>query len=155
MRSRRRQGYRDVMADQRQIGYWLALTNRLIDERFAHTLDEHGVTRRQWHLLDVLSRGPRPAAELEAELAPMGSGADAASIAEDVAELAESGWILAEDAPAGPRYAISERGSVAHDRLAEVVEAERTRVSDGVSDADRATTVAVLETVARNLGWGG
>jgi len=34
------------MTDQRPIGFWLKLVDRLIDERFALTLEEHGVTRR-------------------------------------------------------------------------------------------------------------
>ena len=45
------------MADQRPIGYWLRLVDGLIDDQFAGTLDEHGVTRMQWQLLNVLARG--------------------------------------------------------------------------------------------------
>ncbi|MCU1534906.1 MAG: transcriptional regulator, partial [Glaciihabitans sp.] len=36
------------MADQRPIGFWLKLVDRMIDEQFAATIEEHGVTRRQW-----------------------------------------------------------------------------------------------------------
>ena len=38
------------MENQRPIGFWLKLVDSLIDEQFASTLEEHGVTRRQWQL---------------------------------------------------------------------------------------------------------
>ncbi|MBC7518186.1 MAG: MarR family transcriptional regulator [Microbacteriaceae bacterium] len=54
----------------RPIGFWLKLVDQLIDERFDTTLDEHGVTRRQWQMLNLLRRGPANRAELDAAVAP-------------------------------------------------------------------------------------
>ncbi len=54
----------------RPIGFWLKLVDRLIDEQFAATLEEHGVTRRQWQLLNVLSREPATVEQLDAAVAP-------------------------------------------------------------------------------------
>jgi hypothetical protein len=137
------------MTDQRPIGFWLKLVDRMIDERFASTLEEHGVTRRQWQLLTVLSRGSANVEQLDAAVAPFLSTVEAESSTEHLGELIESGWVgLAES-----QYVITERGSTAYTRLAEVVTANREIASEGISEADYATTLGTLEQFARNLGW--
>ena len=142
------------MADQRPIGYWLSLVERLVDERFAVTLEEHGVTRRQWQLLQQLQRGPSPLAELDRALAPVlraPTAQDPAgeSAAEQLAELLESGWIEAR----AELYALTERGQVATARLEEVVAAQRASATTGVPDEEYEIAVRTLRTIAGNLGW--
>ncbi|SMH28555.1 hypothetical protein SAMN06295885_0201 [Rathayibacter oskolensis] len=142
------------MADQRPIGYWLALVDRLIEERFALILEEHGVTRRQWQLLETLRRGPSPAAELDRVLAPFlrppseeepqGEGAVV-----HLAELVESGWVAVE----GELFSLTDRGAVATGRLEEVVGAERTAVMTGLTEEDYERTLVTLRLMAANLGW--
>ena len=143
------------MTDQRPIGYWLKLVDRLIDEQFASTLDEHGVTRRQWQLLSVLSRGTSTVEQMDDAIAPFlaadPAGAANESSAEHLSELIESGWVAAT--PSG--YETTERGQVAYGRLAEVVGQNRTRIAGGISEPEYATTVDVLERMARNLGYTG
>jgi hypothetical protein len=58
------------MAPPRPIGFWLKLVDRLIDESFDSLLEEHGVTRRQWQLLNVLQRGPATLEQLDSAVAP-------------------------------------------------------------------------------------
>ncbi len=139
------------MADQRPITFWLALVDTLIDEQFAHTLDEHGVTHRQWQLLNVLTRGPASVAELDAAVAPYLSGVDddGETSVEHLTELIDSGWVDAT--PAG--YELTERGTAAFNRLVEVVTANHAAVSAGLSAEEYEQTRASLETMARNLGW--
>lgn len=142
------------MADQRPIGYWLTLVERLVDERFSVTLEEHGVTRRQWQLLQQLQRGPSPLAELDRALAPFlraPTAADPAgeSAAEQLAELLESGWVEARS----ELYALTERGEVATARLEEVVASQRASATAGVAEEAYEITVRTLRTVAGNLGW--
>jgi hypothetical protein len=137
------------MADQRPIAWWVTLVDRMIDEQFASTLDEHGVTRRQWQLLNVLVREPATIEQLDAALARFPSADGAESAAEHLTELIESAWVDAT--PTG--YELTERGRGALDRLAAVIDAQRTLVAEGVSDEDNATTVETLERMARNLGW--
>jgi hypothetical protein len=139
------------MADQRPIGYWLKLVDRLIDERFAETLDEHGVTRRQWQLLNVLSRGPGTAEDLDAAIAPFLHGDEGEGSAEHLAELVDSGWV----ATGASGYVITERGAVAFGRLEEVVTADRTAATEGLTASEYNETLRVLEVLARNLGWTG
>jgi hypothetical protein len=137
------------MTDQRPIGFWLKLVDRMIDERFASTLEEHGVTRRQWQLLTVLSRGAATVEQLDTAVAPFLSPADHESSAEHLGELVESGWV----SQTGSGYEITERGSLAYTRLAEVVDANREIAVEGVSDAEYDALLVTLERIARNLGW--
>ena len=92
------------MTTVRPIGFWLKLVDRLIDDGFARTLEEHGVTRRQWQLLNVLSRQRATVEQLDhiatllpAEwLAASATGSPAACAAEVVRQfsLGVSGVIL-------------------------------------------------------------
>jgi hypothetical protein len=134
------------MAD-RPLAYWLALVDRLVEERFSAALEEHGVTRVQYRVLGVLAAGPASEADLEGALAdmPVEAGSDSA---DELAELVESGWVLG-----GGTYSITDRGSAAHDRLADVVDELRATLTAGLSDAEQAATSAALERMARNLGW--
>ena len=137
------------MTDQRPIGYWLKLVDRMIDERFASTLEEHGVTRRQWQLLTVLSRGGATVDQLDTAVAPFLSSADNESSTEHLGELIESGWVSSTETG----FQITDRGLTAYTRLAEVVEANREIATEGINTEDYNTMVATLERVARNLGW--
>jgi DNA-binding MarR family transcriptional regulator len=140
------------MTATRPIGYWLKLVDRLIDEQFAATLEEHGVTRRQWQLLNVLSREASSVQQLDAAVAPFLSAGDAGepeSSAEHLTELIDSGWVDAT--PTG--YELTDRGRSAFERLEAVVAEQRTIVAEGVAPEQYEQTVAVLERMARNLGW--
>ena len=137
------------MTDQRPIGYWLKLVDRMIDERFASTLEEHGVTRRQWQLLTVLSRGGATVDQLDTAVAPFLSSVDNESSTEHLGELIESGWVTSTETG----FQITDRGLTAYTRLAEVVEANREIATEGISTEEYNTMVATLERVARNLGW--
>ncbi|MGV8885872.1 MAG: MarR family transcriptional regulator [Microbacteriaceae bacterium] len=141
------------MTDHHPIGFWLRLVDRLLDEQFAATLEEHGVTRRQWQLLGVLSQGAASLAELDAAIAPFLRAATdeaaAESSSEQVTELVDSHWVTGTP----ESYSLTERGDTAFHRLAGVVADNRTQVARGVTDAEYMATVDVLQRVAHNLGW--
>jgi DNA-binding MarR family transcriptional regulator len=137
------------MAD-RPLAYWLALVDRLVEERFSAALEEHGVTRTQWRVLGVLASGPTTGADLERALADMPPDPDGGSAAEELAELVESGWVQSDGT-----YAITDRGASAHDRLADVVDDLRATLTEGLTDEEQAATSVALERMARNLGWAG
>lgn len=135
------------MTDQRPIGYWLKLVDRLIDEHFDGTLDEHGVTRRQWQLLNLLGRGPATRDELNDALAPF-LGGDGTTAGE-IDELVESDWVAST--PSG--FGLTPRGETAFERISEVVARIRADLSQGLSDEEYDVTVRSLERMSRNLGW--
>jgi len=138
--------------DIRPLGYWLRLVDRLIDEQFATTLEEHGITRRQWQLMNVLAQAPASVAELDAAIAPFLAAAteerERESSVEHLTELIESAWVDAT--PTG--YELTVRGQAALERLAVVVAEQRTVITAGVTDAEYEQTVGVLQRVAANLG---
>jgi DNA-binding MarR family transcriptional regulator len=137
------------MADQRPIGFWLRLVDRLIDEQFAKSLDEHGVTRRQWQLLNVLMKGRATLSELDAAISPFLDDEDGETAADHLAELVESEWVTIADGT----YELTARGTGAFERLSTVVGAQRTALADGITEDDYRTTTATLERMAWNLGW--
>ena len=121
----------------------------MIDEQFASTLEEHGVTRRQWQLLNVLAHEPATVEQLDAAVAPFLSSDDGESSVEHLAELIDSGWVSLQSG----RYELTERGSTALDRLSAVVATQRTLMTEGLTQEQYDDTLAVLERMARNLGW--
>jgi DNA-binding MarR family transcriptional regulator len=135
---------------ERPLGFWLALVDRLVEEKFSAALEEHGVTRTQWRVLGVLASGPASAADLEGALTDMPPDADGTSAEEELAELVESGWVRSDGA-----YSITDRGSSAYDRLADVVDELRATLTEGLTDEEQAATAVALERMARNLGWSG
>lgn len=132
---------------ERPLAFWLALVDRLVEERFSSALEEHGVTRVQWRVLNVLASGAASGADLQGALTDM-PPVEGGSAEEELAELVESGWVLA-----GETYAITDRGAAAHERLTEGVEALRTTLTTGLSAEEQSATAAALERMARNLGW--
>ncbi|WP_157157561.1 MarR family winged helix-turn-helix transcriptional regulator [Diaminobutyricimonas sp. LJ205] len=138
------------MAEQpRPIGFWLRLVDRLLEERFAEVLEEHGVTRRQWQLLSVLAGGEASVEQLDAAVAPFRSEGDEDSAVEHLTELIESGWVAAT----AVGYELTPRGLLAFEKLSEVVSELRGSVGAGVSGDEYAQTLEILERMARNLGW--
>src|SRR3978361_1052952 len=105
------------MAEERPIGFWLRLVENLINDQFASTLDEHGVTRIQWQLLNVLAGGDTTVAALDAAVRLfLVRGGEASSI-DPLTELIESGWVDASQTG----YELTERGHAARNRLSNVV----------------------------------
>ncbi|GAA1415917.1 hypothetical protein AUR04nite_32730 [Glutamicibacter uratoxydans] len=134
----------------RPLGYWLKLVDSLIDEQFAATLEEHGVTRRQWQVLNLLEQQPATEAELIAGLSPFFASPDEPdSVAEHLNELVESGWITHADG----EYSITDRGHTSLMKLSELVERIRTQSGADLDGSEYDAVVAALEKIARNLGW--
>jgi DNA-binding MarR family transcriptional regulator len=133
---------------ERPLAYWLALVDRLVEERFSTALEEHGVTRTQYRVLGVLASGPATAADLEGALSDMPPDPDGTSAAEELGELVDSGWVTSDGS-----YTITDRGAAAHDRLADVVDELRATLTEGLSEEEQAATAVALERMARNLGW--
>jgi DNA-binding MarR family transcriptional regulator len=132
----------------RPIGYWLRLVDSLIQDQFANTLDEHGVTRIQWQLLNALASGPHTGVELDSAIRPFLVGSNDTS-AEHLAELIDSGWVQATETI----YQLTERGNSARERLSNVVAGQRTAMAAGLTEEEHAATLRSLERIARNLGW--
>ncbi|AYF97921.1 MarR family winged helix-turn-helix transcriptional regulator [Protaetiibacter intestinalis] len=132
----------------RTLAYWLALVDRLVERGFTGALDEHGVTRMQWRILTALGDGPASAEQLDASLADLPAYDDDATTAEQLSELVESGWVSADGA-----YRLTERGETARSHIVEAVATLRATLLTGITEDEEAATIALLERMARNLGW--
>jgi hypothetical protein len=132
-------------SEQRPLVFWLELVHRMLDAQFETTLDEHGVTRRQWQLLNVLAAEP---SDLHQE------GEETAYL-DDVGELIESDWVHSDGGapPQGSVFSLTERGRGAFDRLSAVIAEQRTNDARGISPDDYLTSVSALRQLATNLGW--
>ncbi|MFJ3394839.1 hypothetical protein [Leifsonia aquatica] len=66
-----------------------------------------------------------------------------------LADFTERGWVWFD----GDRATLTDEGRAAHDAAFARVQEVRGALADGISPEDYATTLATLETMARNLGW--
>jgi hypothetical protein len=95
-------------------------------------------------------RAGREPGQLDAALADLPAYDDDATAAEQLGELVESGWVEASDT-----YHLTERGRSAHGHILDAVAELRARVLTNISPEEEQTMVALLERMARNLGWDG
>lgn len=137
------------MATQRPLGFWLKLVDGLINQQFDGLVEEHGVTRRQWQIMNVLAGSPSTEAELTKVLKPFFDFDAGVSAAEPVAELVESGWVAVD----GGQYILTEIGRESLTRLSEVVEHNRMQITVGIPPEEYDAAVDVLQRMAHNLGW--
>src|SRR5680860_1091500 len=122
------------MDTQQSINYWVKLVDRLIDGLFATTLEEHGLTRQQWQLLNALSQGAAGVERLDIEIAPFLTPMTTtvpseqfahASSLESLTELVESDWLTTD----GTLYGLTDRGRTVVERLTAVIADERQRAT--------------------------
>ncbi|MFD1214171.1 MarR family winged helix-turn-helix transcriptional regulator [Arthrobacter sp. GCM10027362] len=139
------------MAESRPIGFWLRLVDGLIGEQFEATVEEHGITRRQWQIMNVLAEHPATAAELDESLRPFFKQTLDESSAEHLDELIESGWVAEDDG----RFVLTEQGHKSLAALGEVVERNRRQATEGIAEEEYEAALDVLQRMARNLGWEG
>ncbi len=140
---------RGVQSPRRPVDFWLRLLDKLINEHFGRTLDEHGITRRQWEVMNLLSRGPASHDELADALAPFHHEVQPRNLTDELAELEDSGWLLRREQV----YELTERGQTSYQRLEPVLRATDEEIAHGISPDDYATMLDVLERMAVNLGW--
>ncbi|MBE1566432.1 DNA-binding MarR family transcriptional regulator [Nonomuraea africana] len=130
----------------RMIGYRLKRLDRLIDDTFDRLLADTGLSRRQWQVLNTLSRTACDDEQLDEALRPFWDGG-AETVADVVDELGRRGW-LADD---GGRHALTEAGRTAHAAAGDRVAGIRALMSEGVTAEEFQATMEVLQRMADNL----
>ena len=126
--------------DRRPLGFWLRAVDALISREFDTAFADEGVTRRDWMLLNALARTVD---------APE-SGQWLARKGKHLRGLEKRGWA---DETGDGTWVLTDEGRAALERLGGVVDGIRRRIADTVAPEDFATTVASLESIARELGW--
>ena len=124
--------------DNKSIGWWLKELDRLLEASFEQVLAADGLTRRQWQAMNAAA-GPEPIA---VALAPFLSG-DPGELSATVDPLTARGWLKDERLTAA--------GQAGLDALKEKVQAQRERVTAGITGEEYVATVGVLRRMAGNL----
>ncbi|GAA1356297.1 hypothetical protein GCM10009636_25420 [Arthrobacter koreensis] len=138
-----------MATQERPIGFWLKLLDQLVDEQFGASFEEHGVTRRQWQMMNLLTNGPASEKELSDQLKPFFPAVEAGTSGELIEELAESGWVAVSDG----QYSLTDLGTRSLENLRGAVERIRDQLTVDVSEEEYAALVSVMQRMAANLGW--
>lgn len=127
----------DHTSHTRPLGYWLRAIDTLLDREFAAAFESEDASRRDWMLLSVIA-GDKP-----------GRADRLARKSKRLRMLEDRGWVARTD----DGWELTDEGREAKERLGSIVDGIRARVSGAVSPDDYATTMASLETIAREFGW--
>ena len=138
-----------MATQERPIGFWLKLVDQLVDEQYGASFEEHGVTRRQWQMMNMLTSGPTSEKELSDKLRPFFPAVEPGTSKELIDELVESNWVAVQDG----QYTLTELGSHSLENLRGAVERIREQVTAEVSEEEYEALVGVLQRMASNLGW--
>ena len=131
--------------DGRPIGFWLKLVDGLLDKRLEASLGD--LSRRHWQVLNVVRQGRASQDEIDTRVRPF-IGSEGTT-AREVADLQQRGWLAS-----GPAMLeLTELGTYEFARLFELVSADRTTLMIGIAPEEYASTMSVLERMARNMGW--
>ena len=134
-----------IPTDGKPIGFWLKLVDGLIDTRLEASLG--GLSRRHWQVLNVVRQGQATQTEIDARVRPF-IGSEGTT-AREVTDLQQRGWVTSGTAT----LELTDLGTNEFARLGELVSADRTALMIGIAPEEYASTVTVLEKMARNLGW--
>jgi len=99
--------------------------------------------------MNLLSRGPVSHDELVEALARVHREVEPATLADELSELEDSGWLRRREQD----YELTELGYTSYRRLEPVLRATDEEIGRGISREDFATVLEVLERMAMNLGW--
>ncbi|MFD5793378.1 MarR family transcriptional regulator [Streptomyces diastatochromogenes] len=128
------------------IGYWLNRTDQALTRHMDALLEEYGLTRLTWQVLNVVRSAPGTADAAVA--AALAAGADPAALAAAVHTVLADGWTTR---PAPGLLALTSEGDARLAVVTERVAVFREEVIAGISLKEYGTAVRVLERMTRNL----
>lgn len=138
------------MSQARPIGYWVKLVDRLLEVGLDAELARDGLTRRHWQVLAVVQdEGPVDELAVARALAPFDTAAGEPVGTAELTLLVSRRWMVRD----GGGYVLTDDGREHVAALAERVQGFRERIAEGITADEYATTLAVLQRVATNLGW--
>lgn len=128
------------------IGYWLNRTDKALTRHMNNMLEEVGLTRVTWQVLNVIHDTPR-VADTEI-LSTLSANADIPTLTAAIDTVIVDGWATH---PAPDRLSLTPEGRQRLAGVAERVDAFREFSTAGISRDDYCTAVRVLERMTRNL----
>ncbi len=130
------------------IGFWLNRTDRAITRHMNDMLEEFGVTRIAWQILNVIGDAPETAVADADVLSALCANADPHTLTAAVDTVLADGWACR---PAPDRLSLTRSGRQRLTEVAERVEMFRDLSTRGISPDEYRTAVLVLERMAHNL----
>lgn len=141
--------YMDIgvtMDKTKPIGYWLKHLHNLLETQFAVVLDDLGLARRHWQVLNTLNPGPQRREELRRALAPFWTDGEP-GLDELLDEAVGHGWAeVADDV-----VRLTDHGRGTHATAAARIAQARGIVMGGLTPQQYAETVRVLSVMADNV----
>ncbi|MEO9138614.1 MAG: hypothetical protein ABI345_06055 [Jatrophihabitans sp.] len=129
-------------AERRPIGWWLKTADARIEQAFDDVFESQSITRREWQVLEPVSRAPVAEPELLKKLEAFAGAQDA------VDELRRRG--LLADGVDGV-LTLTDAGHVAHGRAAAGVGTIRRAVSAALPGENYATLTRLLADLVNGL----
>jgi hypothetical protein len=143
----------DAELASQPVGYWAGLAHREVIAYIRSRQAELGLNQPQFWLLRNLSPddlspdgAPRSLDDLGATMVDYLLPED--DLAAEAAVLVERGWLSRAD---DGRFGITAEGEAARLRVKAIAPDVRAQIHEGVSDADYATTVRVLQRMIANV----
>ncbi|WP_327092095.1 hypothetical protein OIE66_16115 [Nonomuraea sp. NBC_01738] len=130
----------------RPIGYWLNRTDQAITRHMDAMLRDRGLDRLAWQVLNLVNEsGECPDAHV---LTTLRANAGRPALEAAVATVLDAGWATR---PAPGTITLTDTGRHHLAGVRERVSAFRELSTEGISQADYDTTIAVLRRMTRNL----
>ncbi|MES9523707.1 MarR family winged helix-turn-helix transcriptional regulator [Streptomyces capoamus] len=131
------------------IGYWLNRTDKALTRSMNGMLEEFGLTRITWQVLNVVHDAPGTAGTADTDvLSTLAANADTATLTRAVDTALADGWV---SRPAPGLLTLTPGGRRRLTGVAARVDAFRELSTAGVSPEEYRTAVRVLERMSRNL----
>ncbi|MEU0479549.1 MarR family transcriptional regulator [Streptosporangium sp. NPDC006013] len=136
----------EITGQRRPIGYWIKHLHGLVEGSLDGLLAGQGLTRRHWQVLNVIATDSPTLADLDIALAPFldDRWPSLRPVADD---LRERGWLEG----AAERPTLTTAGIRAHEELRRQVNADRARLTEGISAEEYLATIDVLTRMSANL----
>ncbi|MCG3158980.1 MAG: hypothetical protein DKINENOH_05628 [bacterium] len=134
------------------IGYWLKQADNLLTEQINKAHATHGVSRFDWQVLNTLK--DVGSASRERMFETLQTFVDRSHFNGILTSLVERGWIEPRKGPQSgvEEFQLTEQGERQHEVLFATQKEVRQRAMQGISEAEYATVIRVLQQIVNNLG---
>jgi len=136
------------------IGYWLKRADQVLTEHVGRVLEDQGLTRFHWQVLNILDqRGVTTRAALSESMRLF---VDAAGVDGILDDLARRGWLLRRepDGPGTAALSLTDEGRQGRADVFQLIDAARKRSMEGITEEDYRTVITTLQRMIANLEAG-
>jgi|HigsolmetaAR203D_1030402.scaffolds.fasta_scaffold00611_18 DNA-binding MarR family transcriptional regulator len=135
---------------EKPIGYWLREADRAITEAVNRHLEQHGLTRTHWQVLNTVH--DRGEASRESILQVLGNFLDESRLQEILGDFFAKQWMqpAAHPETGAAMVQMTEEGRAAFSNILATQQQTRLRLFEGVTREEYDTLIKVLKQVVKN-----